>query len=226
MFNPKFNYQPIPRETVDGRRLYATPDGRKLPSVTTILEATKPEEKKQALQNWRNRVGHAQAQAITTEAANRGTRMHRYLEDYTKTGTIAEAGSNPYSKQSHIMASTVIEHGLCNVSEFWGYEVPLYFPGIYAGTTDAAGIHLNEQSILDYKQTNRPKRREWIEDYFLQLCAYAAAHNEVHGTDIRLGVILMCSQDFQFQTWTVSGNEWTIWMERWFDRVEQYYKLA
>ena len=171
MFNPKFNYKPIPRETVDGRRLYATPDGKKLPSVTTILEATKPEEKRQALQNWRNRVGHAQAQAITTEAANRGTRMHKYLEDYTKTGMISEAGSNPYSKQSHIMAQTVIDRGLCNVTEFWGYEVPLYFPGIYAGTTDAAGVHLNEQSILDYKHTNRPKRRDWIDDYFLQLCA-------------------------------------------------------
>jgi len=236
VFNPKFNYQPIPRETVDGRRLYATPDGRKLPSVTTILEATKLEEKKQALQNWRNRVGHAQAQAITTEAANRGTRMHKYLEDYTKTGTIAEAGSNPYSRQSHVMASTVIEHGLCNVSEFWGYEVPLYFPGIYAGTTDAAGIHLNEQSILDYKQTNRPKRREWIEDYFLQLCAYAEAHNEVHGTTIQKGVVLMCVKPEmddsgniigqpEYQEFVISGAEFEQYRQQWWQRVEQYYLL-
>lgn len=236
MFNPKFNYQPIPRETVDGRRLYATPDGRKLPSVTTILEATKPEEKKQALQNWRNRVGHAQAQAITTEAANRGTRMHKYLEDYTKTGMIAEAGSNPYSKQSHIMAQAVIDHGLCNVTEFWGYEVPLYFPGIYAGTTDAAGVHLNEQSILDYKQTNRPKRRDWIDDYFLQLCAYAEAHNEVHGTEIKKGVVLMCVKPEmddsgnivgqpEYQEFIISGAEFEQYRQQWWQRVEQYYLL-
>jgi hypothetical protein len=234
MYNPRFNYQPIPRETVDGRRLYATPDGRRLPSVTTILEATKPEEKRQALQNWRNRVGHAQAQAITTEAANRGTRMHKYLEDYTKTGAIAEAGSNPYSQQSHVMAAKVIAEGLCNVSEFWGYEVPLYFPGIYAGTTDAAGIHLNEQSILDYKQTNRPKRREWIEDYFLQLCAYAEAHNAVHGTQIQKGVVLMCvkpemddqgnlTTEPEYQEFVISGMEFEMYRQLWWQRVEQYY---
>ena len=86
MYNPKFNYRPIPRENVNGRRLYATPDGNKLPSVTTILDATKSEESKQALQNWRNRVGREQAQQITTEAANRGTRMHTYLEQYVKEG--------------------------------------------------------------------------------------------------------------------------------------------
>jgi hypothetical protein len=222
---------------VDGRRLYATPDGQKLPSVTTILEATRPEEKRQALQNWRNRVGHAQAQAITTEAANRGTRMHKYLEDYTKTGVIADAGTNPYSQQSHAMASTVIKQGLCHVSEFWGYEVPLYFPGIYAGTTDAAGVHLNEQAILDYKQTNRPKRREWIEDYFLQLCAYAEAHNETHGTRIKKGVVLMCvkpemddqgnlTTQPQYQEFVISGAEFEQYRQQWWRRVEQYYLLS
>ena len=236
MYNPRFNYQPIPRETVDGRRLYATPDGKRLPSVTTILEATKPEEKRQALQNWRNRVGPAQAQAITTEAANRGTRMHKYLEDYTKTGAIADAGTNPYSRQSHAMAQLVIAKGLCNVTEFWGYEVPLYFPGVYAGTTDAAGIQLDEASILDYKQTNRPKRREWIEDYFLQLCAYAEAHNELHGTKICKGVVLMCvkpEMDDQgnittepaYQEFVIQGSEFEHYRGLWWQRVEQYYLL-
>jgi len=234
MYNPRFNYQPIPRETVDGRRLYATPDGGRLPSVTTILEATKPEEKRQALQNWRNRVGHTQAQAITTEAANRGTRMHKYLEDYTKTGAIADPGSNPYSQQSHTMAQTIITNGLCHVSEVWGYEVPLYFPGIYAGTTDAAGLHLYQPSILDYKQTNKPKRREWIEDYFLQLCAYAEAHNAVHGTDIQKGVVLMCVKPEmddqgnlitqpQYQEFVIEGAEFELYRQLWWHRVEQYY---
>jgi len=236
MYNPKFDYQPIPRETVDGRRLYATPDGRRLPSVTTILEATKPEEKRQALQNWRNRVGVAQAQAITTEAANRGTRMHTYLEHYVKTGEVKARGTNPFGWASHAMAAVVIEQGLKNVQEFWGIEVPLYFPSIYAGTTDGCGIHLGDQAILDYKQTNRPKKREWIEDYFMQLCAYAEAHNELHGTKINKGVILMCVKPDmdannnmlkppEYQEFVLAGVEFEQYRQLWWDRVEQYYML-
>ena len=126
MYNPKFNYQPIPREQVDGQRLYATPSGR-VPSVTTILDKTKPAEKVKALQEWRNRVGHDRAQQITTEAANRGTRMHSYLEHYVKNGELKDRGSNPFSWASHAMAEVVINEGLTNrVEEFWGYEVPLY----------------------------------------------------------------------------------------------------
>jgi genome maintenance exonuclease 1 len=153
--------------------------------------------------------------------------MHKYLEDYGRNNRVMpDPGSNPFSKQAHNMAQQIVEHGLKNADEIWGIEVPLYVPGLYAGTTDACGVYKGSPTIIDYKQTNKPKKTEWIEDYFLQLCAYAAAHNEVHGTDIKQGVILMCSQDCQFQTWTVSGNEWNIWMDRWFDRVEQYYKLT
>ena len=100
----KYNYVPLLRETINGSRKYATPDGEKLPSVTTILDFTKSEESKQALQNWRKRVGTQKAQEITTEAAGRGTRMHKWIEDYIKTGVINEPGSNPYSQQSHKMA--------------------------------------------------------------------------------------------------------------------------
>ena len=167
MYNPKFAYHELSRTSEDGKRLYLTPDGKRVPSVTTVLEKTKPEEKKAALQQWRNRVGHAQAQAITTEAANRGTRMHTYLEHYVKTGELKDRGSNPFGWASHAMAQTVIEDGLANVSEFWGVEIPLYFPSLYAGTTDGCGIHLGDESILDYKQTNKPKKQEWIEDLSL-----------------------------------------------------------
>ena len=233
LYNPKFDYQPLNRVTEDGRRLYDTPGG-KLPSVTTILDKTKPEEKKQALQEWRNRVGHAQAQAITTEAANRGTRMHTYLEHYVKTGELKDKGSNPFGWASHAMAQTVIDDGLKNVQEFWGVEIPLYFPKLYAGTTDGAGIHLNEESILDYKQTNRPKRREWIEDYFLQLTAYALAHNEVYGTRIRKGVVLMCVKppvDAQgrptarpeYQEFVLEQADFDHWTDAWWRRLELYY---
>jgi len=237
MLIQKYDYTPINRETVEGKRLYTLPDGSRVPSVTTILDRTKPQEKREALANWRKSVGEKRAQEITTEAAGRGTRMHKFLEDYVKNDRVMpEPGSNPFSKQAHIMAQQIVEHGLINAQEIWGIEVPLYVPGLYAGTTDACGLYHGQPTILDYKQTNKPKKKEWIEDYFLQLCAYAAAHNEVHGTDIKQGAILMAVapkeispglfEQAEFQTWTLSGNEWTIWMDRWFDRVEQYYKLA
>lgn len=233
-YNPKFNYESLSRETVDGRRLYATPDGNKLPSVTTILDKTKSEESKAALNNWRNRVGHANAQAITTEAANRGTRMHTYLEHFIKNGELKDRGSNPFSWSSHAMAGVVIDQGLTNVSEFWGVEIPLYFPGLYAGTTDGCGIHLGDESILDYKQTNKPKKIEWVEDYFLQLTAYALAHNEVYGTNIRKGVILMCVKPEvddmgnvltkpEYQEFVLSSKDFDYWEQRWWKRLESYY---
>jgi len=224
MYNPnKFKYEPLKRiDTPEGRR-YATPDGNKLPSVTTILDATKSEESKQALQNWRKRVGTVQAQAITTEAAGRGTRMHKWLEDYIKTGEIGTPGSNPYSIQSHAMAQSIIAQGLSNCNEYWGTEVPVYFPSIYAGTTDLCGVHDNAEAIMDHKQTNKPKKREWIDDYFVQLAAYANAHNEVHGTKIRKGVIFMCSAANEYQEFIVEGAEFDKYTGMWFKKCEEFY---
>jgi hypothetical protein len=233
LYNPKFDYQPLNRVTEDGRRLYDTPGG-KLPSVTTILDKTKSAESRAALEQWRKNVGHAKAQQITTEAANRGTRMHTYLEHYVKTGELREQGSNPFGWASHAMAQTVIDDGLKNVNEFWGVEIPLYFPQLYAGTTDGAGIHMNEESILDYKQTNKPKRREWIEDYFLQLTAYALAHNEVYGTNIRKGVVLMCVKPPvdemgrptarpEYQEFVLEPKDFDHWADAWWRRLELYY---
>ena len=219
----KFNYVPISRETIDGVRKYATPDGEKLPSVTTILSATAPAEKMQALHEWRKRMGPAKAQEITTEAAGRGTRMHKYLEDFIKTGVLNTPGSNPYSIQSNAMAKTIMEQGLVNCDEFWGTEIPVYFPKVYAGTTDLAGIHDGAEAIMDHKQTNKPKKREWIEDYFIQLAAYAVAHDEVHGTKIRKGVIFMCDPTCLYQEFVIEGTEFQKYTDMWWARVEKYY---
>jgi genome maintenance exonuclease 1 len=231
----RYNYTPINRQSVEGKRLYALPDGTKVPSVTTILDKTKSQEKIDALNNWKKRVGEAKAQEIVTEASGRGTRMHKFLEDYVKSGVVNEPGTNPYSKQSHIMAKHVIDKGLVNVNEIWGVEVPLYYPGLYAGTTDGCGLHLNDQSILDYKQTNKPKREEWIEDYYLQLTAYALAHNEVYGTNIRKGVVLMCVspkmneklevvEEPVYQEFILKPEDFSYWEGKWWNRVEAYYK--
>lgn len=226
MYNPtKFPYKVLTRETINGSRKYSTPDGDRLPSVTTILDATKSEESKRTLQAWKRRVGTAKAQEISTEAASRGTRMHKWLETYIKTGQIGDPGSNPYSKQSQLMAKSIIEHGLSKCTEYWGTEVSLYYPKIYAGTTDLVGLHESDESIIDFKQTNRPKKIEWIDDYFIQLAAYAAAHNAVYNTSIRKGVILMCSADNNYQEFIIKGSEFDSWTDKWFKRLEAYYLL-
>jgi genome maintenance exonuclease 1 len=219
----KYNYIPMSRVEIDGKRRYATPDGEKLPSVTTILDATKSEESKKALNEWRKRMGPAKAQAITTEAAGRGTRMHKWLENYIKTGETGEPGSNPYSIQSHQMAHSIITQGLVKCNEYWGTEVPLYFPKVYAGTTDLVGIHDGSPAIMDHKQSNKLKKREWIDDYFVQLAAYANAHNEVHGTNIRKGVIFMFTADNIYQEFIIEDSDFDKYTDMWFKRVEQYY---
>jgi genome maintenance exonuclease 1 len=220
----KFNYVKLTRDESSGKRLYATPQGHRVPSVTTILDKTKPAEARAALANWKKSVGEKKAQEITTEAANRGTRMHKYLEDYVKGEPLRESVTNPFAQQSLDMARIVIDKGFPKISEVWGSEVPLYFPELYAGTTDCCGVHDGDEAILDFKQTNKPKKLEWIEDYFLQLTAYALAHNEVHGTNIRKGVILMCSKDYEYQEFILEPKDFDMWTGRWCDRVSEYYK--
>ena len=226
MITEKFNYTQLKRASVEGKRLYTTPTGTAVPSVTTILDRTKSEEKRLALANWKKRVGEAKAQEIVTEAAGRGTRMHKYLENYCIEGELRDPGSNPFSKQANDMAKVVIEEGMCDMSEIWGTEVPMYFPELYAGTTDAVGLYNNEPSIIDFKQTNRPKKDEWVDDYKTQLVAYALAHNEVYETNIKQGVILMCSKDLEFQRWVIKGEEFELFTEHWLNRVQTYYRQS
>lgn len=219
-YQERFNYTPINRKQTNEGRKYVTPDGRAVASVTTILDKTKSEEKKQALQEWRNRIGHKQAQEITTEAANRGTSMHSHLEYWLAHGKI-ENKSNLVHQQSAKMATAIIDNYLNpHLDEWWGSEVGLYYPELYAGTTDLVGVYNGVPSIIDFKQTNKPKKTEWIEDYFLQAAAYACAHNAVHNTEIKQGVILMCSKDVEPQHWIVDLTDWE---SKWFDKVWDYY---
>ncbi len=224
MVTKKFIYAALSRANEDGVRKYLTPDGRKLPSVTSILDKTKPQDKIDALMNWRNRVGHANAQVITTEAAGVGTVMHKMLEEHCL-GKAKPPGTNNVQKIAHPMAQQIIQNGLVHMNEVWGTELPLYYPGLYAGTTDLAGVWKNKESILDFKQTNKPKKEEWIEDYKIQLAAYAAAHNYVHGTNIQQGVVLMCSRACEYQEFVVEGADFEYWTNQWWDRVERYYRI-
>jgi len=220
LITEKFKYERLKRVEVDGKRRYAAPGGPPVASVTTILSATKDQSH---LIAWRNRVGHAKAQEITTEAAGVGTRMHHYLETYVETGEWPTPGSNPYAQQAHMMASVIRDNAMVDVDEIWGSEVPLYVPGIYAGTTDLVGQYKGNPAILDFKQTNKPKKPEWVYDYYLQLTAYALAHNEVHGTDIREGHVFMCSRAGEYQQFDIWPDEFDDWAQEWWKRCEDYY---
>lgn len=195
-WNKKFNYPSSTRALINGHRHYSI-DNSKLPSVTTILGQTQPEEKRKALEAWKARLGARQADRQRDLAAMRGTSMHTYLEAYLRGSGHLDLTS--VGKEAGLMAKKVIESGLGDLEELWGIEVTVYYPDLYAGATDVVGIYSNKDSIVDFKQTNKPKKREWIEDYFLQLGAYAMAHNHIYDTKINQGVILMCSKDGFFQ---------------------------
>ena len=221
LIKEKYVYEKLKRVEVDGKRRYAAPGSPPVASVTTILDATKD---KTHLIAWKKRVGEKKAQEIVTEAAGVGTRMHKYLEDYIDTGEWPEPGSNPYAQQAHMMATQIKEKAMVDVDEIWGSEVPLYVPGIYAGTTDLVGVYKGQPCIMDFKQTNKPKKEEWVVDYFLQLTAYAIAHNEVHGTNICEGHVFMCSRAGEYQQFDIWPDEFDEWKNEWWSRVYNYYE--
>jgi genome maintenance exonuclease 1 len=226
MITNKFNYSKLSRTSSNGKRVYVTPTGDKVPSVTTILEVTKPAANKLALQNWRKRVGPAKAAEITSQASGMGTRMHKYLEDYVTLDILREPGSNPYSIQSNKMAKVIIDEYIApHITEFFGNEISLHYPQVYAGTTDMVSLWDHELAIVDFKQTNKKKLDAWVEDYRLQLAAYILAHDELYNTKIGQGVILMCSQNFEPQHWIINGIELERCKEVWARRVEEYFNL-
>ena len=222
-WNKKFEYPASIRTSIEGKRHYEI-TGQKLPSVTTILSATQSPEKKAKLEEWKNRVGTQQADRIRDVSAMRGTAMHTYLEGYILGQNHLDLTS--IGQEAGKMANVVIQSGLKDLEEVWGSEVTLYYPGLYAGATDVVGIYDGKESIIDFKQTNRPKQREWIGDYFVQLAAYAMAHNHVYGTKIQNGVILMCSKDCFFQKFEVSDKEFKGYMHEFLRRVDEYYKIV
>ena len=219
-WNKLYHYPPSSRSTTDGIRTYDV-GNEKLPSVTTILQATQPEEKRRKLAEWRAIKGKAEADRIKQQSASRGSNMHLHLEkhilgqghlDLTEEGKTAKS-----------MADTVIDKGLGDLQEIWGSEVTLWYPGLYAGATDLVGVYDYEESIVDFKQSNKPKRKEWIEDYFLQLAAYAMAHNQIYDTGIRQGVILMCTPDNYFQKFQIKGKEFKNFTYKFLERLDKYY---
>ena len=220
-WNKRFIYPKSQRSLIQGKRHYDI-NTTKLPSVTTIISATQSEEKKASLAAWKARLGDTAADRVRDTAALRGTAMHTYLEAYVR-GT-GHRDLTSVGKEAEPMAKKIIEAGLRDLGEVWGTEVTLYYPDLYAGATDVVGIYNGRESIIDFKQTNKPKKREWIDDYFIQLGAYAMAHNYVYQTKIQSGIILMCSKDGFFQKFEVSDKEFVSYQHAFLKKVDQYYR--
>ena len=218
LLNSRYDYKPLTREEREGRRLYATPSGA-VPSVTTILDSTKD---KTFLIEWRKRVGEQQANQISKEASGLGTLMHKHLENYVL-GIDRPKGNNTVQVMATAMADTMINEAFPDVDEVWGIEAGLYYPELYAGTTDMVGVHKGKPAIIDHKTSNKPKKREWIEDYFLQCCAYALAHNSMFNTDINKAVVNIIDREAKLQSFVIEGAEFDMYAEKWVARVDQYY---
>ncbi len=215
----KYKYESLVRKDSPEGRKYVLEGGEALPSVTTVLDATKD---KSHLDAWVKNVGEEEANRIKNEAAMVGTHMHGCLERFIKHRPI-EVPTSWLAVKGYRMAMTLAENFFPNLNEVWGSEVNVYYPQKYAGSTDMAGVYRNKSAIVDFKQANRMKKRDWIEDYFHQLAAYALAHDAVHGTEIEQGVVLMASQDGQVHEFVSVGREWTQYKQAWFARLEAFY---
>ena len=222
LLTERYSYKDVKRKTVNGKRHYEG-EGKFLPSVTTIISATKTEKDKEGLQRWRDRVGEETAEAIKNQAASVGTAMHKFLEchirgvgydDMTNIGIIGKR-----------MAKLIIECGLPSMDEYWGCEVPLFYPTFYGGTADCTGVWRDQPAVIDFKQTNKPKKHEWIEDYYIQLAAYIMAHDALFGTKMEAGVILMASRGMNLQMFTINGGQLDDYKYKWLKRCEKYYTL-
>ena len=220
-WNKLYKYPKTVRSKVDGERIYEV-DNEKLPSVTTILGATQSDEKRESIARWQAKVGKNEADRVKNVAAARGTAMHSILERHILGNNVLDL--TDVGQEAHRMAKVVIEKGFPDLEEVWGSEVTLRYPGLYAGQTDLVGVYQGRESIIDFKQSNKPKREEWIEDYYYQGVAYATAHDCIYNTRIEQCVIMMCTPDLYYQQFVLNGARFRQYKWLWLWRLSEYYK--
>ena len=222
----KFVYPSSTRSLINGKRHYDV-DGDKYVSVTSILSATKDQKDIDALNKWKKDLGYVASAAISRQSSNRGTEMHSWIESILllrANGELLDEINLPKK-----MAETIIENGINNkINEVYGCEAVLYYDGDYkfAGTADAViNSSENKIKILDFKQSNKPKRREYsvITEYGHQLALYSIAHDKMFGTNIESTEILMCTPNLMFQNFEFKGEEFQNLKKEAMSRVEQYY---
>ena len=224
-WNKKFKYPISKRINQSGIRCYEI-NGQTLPSVTTVLKGTESEEKKKSLEEWRRKVGEHEAERIVSESSRRGTQMHQHLEEFLIGQT--KLDFEGFDNAPYQMSKKIIEESLSTkFNEIWGAEVNVHFPDLYAGTADACGIYNGAESILDFKQSNKPKQRNWLDDYFLQVAAYSLAHDKTYNTQITQGVILICTPPptIQFQEFIIKDEELKNFQMIFLQKVEEYKRM-
>ena len=217
--NNKYKYIRGKQITEPDFRVYDI-GGMRLPSVTTILAKTKDQT---YLTRWKNKIGHEEAERIKNLSSKRGTAMHKFLEKHIQSSgydDLTEIG-----QQAKPMAQKIIDEGLIPISEYYGSEIMVHYPGLYAGSTDLVCNHNGLETIVDFKQSNRPKRAEWVDDYYMQIAAYAMAHDEVYGSKIRQGIIMICTPDLYYQEFKFQDTELKRWKHRWLARLDMYHEL-
>ena len=214
----KYDYQKYTRQEEHGSRTYNVGE-KKIPSVTTILSATQSEEKKASLDRWRERVGYQEAQRITQQAATRGTEMHYVLENYIDGKGYLNL--SPEGAQARLMAHEIVQN-LEKLKVVWGNEVSLAYDDRWAGATDVVGLYDNQPTIIDFKQSNKPKREEYVEDYYYQIAAYSLAHKKQYGP-ITQGLICICTKDKLYQEFKMNEVKLSEYEDKWLERVEKYH---
>ena len=215
--NTKYTYVRGSSTTDQGSRTYDF-DGKKLPSVTTILGKTKDQA---FLDRWKAKVGYEEAERIKNHASKRGTSMHKFLEKHisgTGYDDLTEIGV-----QAKPMAQKIIDTGLKPITEYYGSEVTLHYPGLYAGSTDLVCEYGGRDTIIDFKQANRPKKKEWVEDYYLQIAAYAMAHDCMHHSNIEQGIIMVCTPELYYQEFKFDGDQMRQYRHKFLERLSQFY---
>ena len=218
--NDRYNYVRVPRSDNEGNRTYDV-KGVALPSVTNILGRTKDQG---YLRRWKAKVGETQAEVIKNHSSKRGTAMHKFIEAYILGKGYEDLTS--IGNEARPMAKKIIENALLPVEEYFGSEVTLYYPGLYAGTTDLVCMHNDMETVADFKQANSPKRKEWIEDHYLQIAAYAMAHDYIHGSNIRQGIIMICTPDLYLQEFRFQDAELREWKHKFLARLNEYFKIV
>ena len=219
----KFDYPDISTVSHSGQRWYDCPNGF-YPSITTILGNTEPPEKVASLQNWKDSLGHVKAAEVSKKATDHGTNVHLLAERYLKKEQVDATINGQPVPTPDMAAFNALKLKLNKIDEIWGQEVALYSETIeVAGRCDLVGMYKGIPCIVDFKTSSRVKQRKDIEAYELQLAFYGIAHNEMFGTDINTGIILMVAETgFPMEFSVVLADQY----EKLAQRVEKFWLAA
>ena len=218
----KFEYPKLERVDTDIGRHYLDSDNKPVPSVTTVLSGTS--KSKDGLIQWRNRVGDEEADRIIKQSTDIGTAVHEAIEKFLNKEDWDDFDNSSDQILAKSISNKFIKDALKGITEIWGLEVGLILDNLYAGTADCVGLYKDIPTLIDFKTAKKIKKRDWIEDYFLQGCAYANAHNVMFGTDIQQIVILMVDRNLIFQEYIVRPTEFSYLTRKWKNRLIEFNK--